>query len=102
MMPRRLPKYCVEDPDRHGNQRIYFRRAGHLKVRLTGIPWTPSFMEQYEWALHGKPVANQPEDHRGKPGTWRWLCQQYFASVTFKNSMCGDASLKPRLTNPST
>jgi integrase len=84
-MPRRLPLYCCEDQDRHGNFRIYFRRKGQPKVRLHGTPWTPAFMEQYERALTGKAVvAEKPHQRRGKPGTWRWLCQEYFASVEFK------------------
>ena len=31
-------KYLVEDVDRHGNVRIYFRRKGHAKIRLKGSP----------------------------------------------------------------
>ena len=27
-------RYIVEDTDRHGNVRIYYRRRGRLKVRL--------------------------------------------------------------------
>jgi hypothetical protein len=35
-MPRRLPPGCVEDRDRHGKIRIYFRAKGTPKVRLRG------------------------------------------------------------------
>jgi Uroporphyrinogen decarboxylase (URO-D) len=49
-MPRRLPPGCVEDRDRHGNVRIYYRMKGRLKVRLRGTPWTPDFMAEYEAA----------------------------------------------------
>ena len=31
-------KYLVEDVDRHGNVRIYFRRPGHPKIRIHGLP----------------------------------------------------------------
>jgi len=31
-MPRRLPKGCVEDKDRHGNYRIYYREPYMPKV----------------------------------------------------------------------
>jgi integrase len=82
-MPRRLPLYCCEDTDRHGNIRTYFRLKGQPKTRLIGMPWTPSFMEQYETLLqttHSDGVAG----HRGKPNTWRWLCQQYFGCVEYK------------------
>ena len=73
-MPRRLPPGCVEDTDRHGNHRVYFRAKGRPKTRLRGTPWTPDFMAQYEEAKGGA------EPKRGKditPGTWRWLCVEY-------------------------
>jgi integrase/recombinase XerD len=31
-------KYVVEDVDRHGIVRIYFRRPGFPKIRLRGLP----------------------------------------------------------------
>jgi len=76
-MPRRLPRYCSEDVDRHGNVRVYFRRKGAAKVRLYGTPWTAAFMDQYRAALGGEaPIARR----RGaEPFTWKWLCQKYFA-----------------------
>lgn len=84
LMPRRLPRHCVEDKDRHGNIRVYLRRSGLPKVRLKGVPWTPEFMAQYERALAGEAPEPPVRSTRGKPGTWRWLCQQYFGSADFK------------------
>jgi integrase len=78
-MPRRLPPGCIEDRDRHGNIRIYFRAKGRAKVRLRGTPWTPEFMAEYEGA------KGDIAPTRGKgitPGTWRWLCVRYFAECT--------------------
>lgn len=75
-MPRRLPKGCVEDQDRHGNVRIYFRARGRKKVRLRGTPWTPGFMAAYEDAKGGE--ANPAKRGIGT-GTWQWLCVKYFA-----------------------
>jgi len=75
-MPRRLPPGCVEDEDRHGNIRIYFRAKNRPKVRLRGTPWTEQFMAEYEAAK----VETRP--HKAKEiiaGTWRWLCVKYFA-----------------------
>jgi integrase len=75
-MPHRLPPGCVEDCDRHGNVRIYYRAKGRPKVRLRGTPWTSEFMAEYEVAKGGASTAT------GKgisPGTWRWLCTRYFA-----------------------
>lgn len=82
-MPRKLPKYCVEDVDRYGNVRIYLRRNGLPKVRLEGTPWAPAFMAAYEAAM----AVDAPEPKQGgvgaAQGSWRWLCQQYFGSVAF-------------------
>jgi hypothetical protein len=75
-MPRRLPPGCVEDRDRHGNFRIYYRAKGRPKVRLRGVPWTPEFMAEYEAAK----AAPEPSRLKGiPPNTWRWLCIRYFA-----------------------
>lgn len=88
-MVRRLPKYVVEDVDRHGKIRCYFRRKGQRKVLLTGVPWSEPFMERYRQALEGSnPVA--PADvgvvapTAPKYGTFRWLCIQYFESGEYK------------------
>ena len=32
-MPRRLPPGCIEDVDRHGNIRVYYRAKGKRKTR---------------------------------------------------------------------
>jgi integrase len=75
-MPRRLPPSCVEDRDRHGNIRIYFRSKNRPKVRLHGTPWTPEFMADYEAA---KGAVGLTAGKGITPGTWRWLCVRYFA-----------------------
>jgi integrase len=88
-MPRRLPQGCVEDRDRHGNIRIYYRAKGRPKVRLRGTPWTESFMADYEVAK-GNPM---PTARKGiTPGTWRWLCVRYFAECT--DYLCLDPRTK--------
>src|SRR5258708_21536410 len=76
-MPRRLPAGCIEDTDRHGNVRVYYRPNKKCKkVRLRGTPWTEVFMAEYE-AAKGNAA---PKDKVGvTPGTWRWLCVRYFA-----------------------
>lgn len=83
-MPGRLPRYCIEDVDRHGNIRVYLRRAGLKKMRLPGVPWTAPFMEAYRAALDEKPIETPRDRHVILPNTWRWLCQQYLASTKFK------------------
>lgn len=83
-MPGRLPRYCVEDVDRHGNVRVYLRRKGWPKLRIQGVPWTEPFMEAYRAALEGTPAEKPRDRHATLPDTWKWLCQQYIGSTRFK------------------
>src|SRR5215469_16431944 len=78
-MPRRLPPGCVEDRDRHGNVKIYYRAKGRPKTRIRGIPWTSAFMTQYELAKGEASPATLRGNTGITPGTWRWLCTRYFA-----------------------
>ncbi|MFW8610259.1 hypothetical protein ACOJBK_41400, partial [Rhizobium beringeri] len=72
----------VEDTDRHGNVRIYFRVKGKKKVRLREKPGTAAFLREYECAEKGipygeataAPASVSPVVAR----SFRWLCQQYF------------------------
>lgn len=75
-MPRRLPLYCVEDRDRHGKIRIYYRVKGRPKVLLRGTPWTAEFMAEYE-AAKGEAAPSKKSGIAF--GTWRWLCVRYFS-----------------------
>ena len=79
-MPHRLPPGCIEDTDRHGNVRVYYRAKGRPKVRLRGTPWTPEFMAEYE-VVKGADVsvASSSRSRAAIPGTWRWLCIRYFS-----------------------
>jgi integrase len=82
-MPQRLPPGCIEDRDRHGNFRIYYRRKGFRKVRLHGTPWTPEFMVEYAAAKKIAAPAKQGVLARPMlPNTWSWLCLRYFADCT--------------------
>lgn len=45
-------KYVVEDTDRHGNVRLYYRRHGR-KVRLRGPAGSPEFLADYKAAAAG-------------------------------------------------
>ena len=78
-MPRRLPPGCVEDVDRHGNIRVYYRVRGRPKVRLRGTPWTAEFMVAYEEAK-GSPASRRQGGIT--PNTWRWLCVKYLSDCT--------------------
>lgn len=75
-------KYVVEDTDRHGNVRLYYRRKGHPKIRLPGPLGSPEFWEAYQRAAVAKP---QPVRGPGPlPGSLRWLICEYYKSPEFK------------------
>lgn len=78
-------KYVVKDTDRHGNTRIYFRKAGK-KVRLRGPLNSPDFLEDYRAVLLGFLVSKPNKDERPliKSESIRELCIGYFQSSTYK------------------
>lgn len=81
----RLYRFVVEDVDRHGNLRIYFRRKGQPKIRLTEMPGTAAFDAEYHRAFRAEvklPLASQQTVWM--PGTLGWLCEQYHASAVFQ------------------
>jgi len=80
-MPRKLPRYCVEDVDRYGKSRIYLGRKGQKKTRLKGLPWSQPFMDAYQAALEGSAA---PKPGVVIPRSWRWLCHQCFGSAASK------------------
>lgn len=85
-------KGVVEDVDRHGNVRVYFRALGKKKTRLREKPGTPEFLKEVECARAGIPY--EPEDvtpgkqkpkakpkgkvSKARPGSFQWLCEQYY------------------------
>ena len=79
-MPRRLPPDCVEDRDRHGNIRIYYRAKGKPKVRLRGTPWSQNFMAQLGQRQSRDGAVDARTELRS--GTWRWLCTKYFVECS--------------------
>jgi integrase len=90
-------KYLVEDVDRHGNVRLYFRRNGQPKIRLVEKPGTPAFEAEYMRAFRGERTLAPPSnpDRRGAvAGTMRWLVEQYYGSARF--AALGDSTRKVR------
>jgi hypothetical protein len=81
-------RYVVEDIDRHGNVRVYFRRKGQPKVRLPGTPGSAEFVEAYRQAVAGQPSAQAGISTAGRPkretNTMRWLIESYYGSAEFK------------------
>ena len=78
-------RYVVEDVDRHGNVRLYFRRRGQQKIRLPGLPGSNEFMQAYRAALEGLVPQCKPNPRKSAfAGSLRWLCETYYGSAEFK------------------
>ena len=82
----RVYRFLVEDVDRHGNVRVYFRRKGRRKIRITETPGTEAFDQEYQRAFRGETKAASGRGNEAvMPGTMCWLCQQYYASAVFQS-----------------
>lgn len=81
-MNPRLPKYVTADPGPDGVERFYYRRPGQKKIRIFGVPWTPTFMAEYDSAKGGAVLKRgiQPK----KTGDFNWLCERYFESGEYR------------------
>ena len=77
----RIPKYVQHWVDHDGRAHCYFRRRGYPRVRLPGLPWSPSFMAAYEAALAGPRAAIGAG--RIKPGSVAAVVAEYFDSQQF-------------------
>ena len=81
----KLPKYVRAWVDRRdGRAYYYLRRPDHPRVRLRGLPWSPSFMAAYEAAMSGPRTAIGAG--RVKPGSVAAVIAEYFDSQTFFTS----------------
>ena len=89
-MTRRLPKYVQGWVDRKGRSHHYFRRRGYPRVRLPGLPWSPSFMVAYEAAMGGPALMVGAK--RTKSGTLHAAVAGYFTSLEFRSLKPGTQS----------
>lgn len=78
-------RYLISDRDRHHNTRFYVRVPGRRKIRIHGTPLSDSFMEEYRSALEGMETTKLQAAEM-KPGSFRHLCVQYFASSKFREN----------------
>lgn len=79
--------FLVEDVDRHGNVRLYFRRRGLKKIRIRAPLGSKEFEDSYAAAVEASQSGKLPVAVAGPspvPNTWRWLCQRYMQSVEFR------------------
>jgi integrase len=74
--------FLSKDRDRHGNERLYVRRAGKHKVRLKHQPGDPEFMAEYQAALAEPDKEPQPKGI--KEGTLGWLMNEWEHSHNFQ------------------
>ncbi len=81
-MMRKPPKWTQGFVDRHGKPRWYFRRPGFPRVALSGLPWSPGFMADYENALYGQKSAIGAT--RTPSGSLAALIVLYYDSADFK------------------
>jgi len=80
----KLPKYVQHWVDNEGRPHCYFRRRGFPRVPLKGLPWSPSFMAEYEKAMSGARTAIGAG--RVKPGSVAAVVAEYFDSRQFFGS----------------
>lgn len=77
-------KYVVEDVDRHGNVRFYFRRNGR-KTRLRGLPGSAEFTAGYQAALDASEAQAAAPKRILAAGSFEATCNAYYASRTFQD-----------------
>src|SRR5262245_16273469 len=81
----KLPRYVQAWVDGRDSRAYYYlRRRGHPRVRLSGLPWSPSFMAAYESALAGPRTAIG--GGRIKPGSVAAVIAEYFDSQQYFGS----------------
>ncbi len=91
MIKMRMP-YLIEDVDRHGNVRTYFRKTQPgPKIRIRHPHGSPEFIIHYRCLLDGQPLpANIEAPVRLTPpgaGTFGWLIKRYTTSSAFTTEL---------------
>jgi len=76
---RKLPKYVQAWVDREGRSHHYFRRRGHPRLPLPGMPWSTTFMQAYATAMAEAPVPIGTK--RSKPGSVAAVVAAYLDST---------------------
>ena len=87
-MARLRLQYVNSFRDRHGRVRHYFRRPGCKAIALPGLPGSADFMEAYQAALAGAPVATREIGvTRTKTGTVNASIVAYYDSKMFTDAL---------------
>lgn len=73
-------RYVHRFTDRHGRERLYFRKPGHARKPLRGPLGSPEFLADYQAAV----AASEPQKPRQPAaGTMDALCVSYLGSTAF-------------------
>lgn len=75
--------YLAEEPDRHGNVRLYVRKKKIGRVRLKLLPSAAGFIDEYKAALDRLSAAKQAPAETSHVGTLAWLAHEYHRSPQF-------------------
>ena len=81
---RRKPRYVQVFRDRHGRERLYFRKPGDKLVPLRGPLGSDAFEIDYATACSASASALLAKPTTASPHTYRWLCLKYLKSTDFK------------------
>jgi integrase len=74
-------RYVQAWVDREGKAHHYFRRTGHPRVRLPGLPGSAEFMRAYEAALEAAPA--EIGAGRSRPGSVGAAIAGYYTSLEY-------------------
>lgn len=87
--------------DRHGKERLYFRKKGGKNTVLRGPIGSPEFMEDYLAASTGAKVEKRKQIRTVgvSEGTMTWLIHQYYQSSDFKTLRETSATPRRRILN---
>ncbi|MBY0370054.1 tyrosine-type recombinase/integrase [bacterium] len=72
--------WLSQEWNRHGNPRIYFRRAGK-RIQIKSAIGTQEFLEEYYAARDG--LAQPKGNKKTIPNSLRWLVERYFQSPDY-------------------
>jgi integrase len=75
-------KFVHRTVDRHNTVYHYFRKSGHPRTRLPGLPGSDEFMKAYGACLGN--LAELQSPHQIKPGTTTALVRMWYASGHFQ------------------
>lgn len=84
-MPRKNPLHVESFTDRHGRQRLYFRRGKGGRTSLPGPVGSPEFLEAYAAALAGEAKAQHQTIAQPAAGTISALIASYMQSERYRS-----------------